>query len=122
MGDETSKIIHPWLVIFQSFALIILASALCKYPKLYGINKKLARTSFFIYALHPFILGYVISAFNKLALLVDKITPVSDSWYVMTFNYLESPLCSVLLCIFFYCFLQKYLSSFLGVIVGERKK
>lgn len=69
MGDEISKMIHPWLVIFQSFTLILLASALCKYPKFYNINKKLARTSFFIYALHPFILGYVISAFNKMAFL-----------------------------------------------------
>lgn len=122
MGDEISRMIHPWLVISQSFAFILLASALCKYPKFYSMNKKLARTSFFIYALHPFILGHVISAFNKMAVLADKITPVSDSWYMMTFNYLASPLCCVLLCIAIYWFLQKYLPSFLGVIVGERKK
>lgn len=122
MGDETSKMSHPLLVIFQSFALILLASALCKYPKLYNINKKLARTSFFIYALHPFILCYVITVFSKLAILADKVTPVSDSWYVMTFNYLASPLVCVLFCIAIYWFLQKYLPSFLGMIVGERKK
>lgn len=122
MGNETSRMIHPWLVIFQSFALILLASTLCKHPKLYGINKKLARTSFFIYALHPFILGYVISAFNKISILGDRIFPMSDSWYMMTFNYLASPLCCVLLCIAIYWFLQKSLPSFLGVIVGERKK
>lgn len=121
-GDDTSRMIHPWLVIFQSFALILFASALCKYPKLYSINRKLARTSFFIYALHPFILGYVISAFNKMAILADKVTTVSDSWYVMTFNYMASPLACVLLCIAIYWFLQKYLPNFLGVIVGERKK
>lgn len=122
MGDEISKMIHPWLVIFQSFTLILLASALCKYPKFYNINKKLARTSFFIYALHPFILGYVISAFNKMAFFADKVTPVSDSWYVMSFNYLASPFCCVLLCIAFYWLLQMYIPSFLGIIVGERKK
>lgn len=122
MGDELSRMIHPWLVIFQSFAIILLASTLCKSPKLYEINKKLARTSFFIYALHPFILGYVISAFNKMTILVDKITPVSNSWYVMTFNYLAPPFVCVLLCVAFYWFLQKYLPCFLGVIVGERKK
>lgn len=122
MGDEISKMIHPWLVIFQSFALILLASALCKYPKFYNINKKLARTSFFIYALHPFILGYVISAFNKMAILVDKVTAVSDSWYVMTFNYLASPFCCVFLCIAIYWFLQMYIPIFLRVIVGERKR
>ena len=122
MGNETSRMIHPWLVIFQSFALILLASTLCKYPKLYGINKKLAKTSFFIYALHPFILGYVISAFNKMSILGDRIFPMSDSWYMMTFNYLASPFVCILLCIAIYWFLQKYLPNFLGVIVGERKK
>lgn len=122
MGDEFSKMIHPWLVIFQSFTLILLASALCKYPKFYNINKKLTRTSFFIYALHPFILGYVISAFNKMAFFADKVTPVSDSWYVMSFNYLISPFCCVLLCIAIYWLLQMYIPSFLGIIVGERKK
>ena len=121
-GGDTSRMIHPWLVIFQSFALILFASALCKYPKLYSINRKLARTSFFIYALHPFILGYVISAFNKMAILADKVTTVNDSWIVMTFNYMASPLACVLLCVAFYWFLQKYLPCFLGVIVGERKK
>lgn len=122
LGDEISKMIHPWLVIFQSFAFILLASALCKYPMFYNINKKLARTSFFIYAFHPFILYYVITAFSKLTILADKVTPVSDSWYVMTFNYLASPFCCVLLCIAIYWFLQMYFPSFLGVIVGERKK
>ena len=122
MGDEISKMIHPWLVIFQSCTLILLASALCKYPKFYNINKKLARTSFFIYALHPFILGYVISAFNKMAFFADQVTPVSDSWYVMSFNYLASPFCCVLLCIAVYWLLQMYIPSFLGIIVGERKK
>ncbi len=122
MGDEISRMIHPWMVISQSFAIILLASALCKYPKLYDINKKLARTSFFIYAFHPFILGFVLSAFNNIALLVDKVIPVSDIWYVMTFNYLASPLCCVFLCIVVYCFLQKYLPCFLELIVGERKK
>ena len=75
-----------------------------------------------LYALHPFILGYVISAFNKISILGDRIFPMSDSWYMMTFNYLASPIVCILLCIAIYCFLQKYLPSFLGVIVGERKK
>lgn len=122
MGDEKSRMIYPWLVIFQSFALIPLASRLCNYPKLYGINKKLARTSFFIYALHPFILYYVISAFNKLSGIGAKVFSMTDSWYMMTFNYLASPFVCILLCITIYWFLQKYFPSFLGVIVGKRKK
>jgi hypothetical protein len=74
------------------------------------------------YALPPFILGYVISAFNKMSIIGDKVFPMSDSWYMMTFNYLATPFVCILLCIAIYWFLQKYLPSFLEVIVGERKK
>lgn len=115
MGDEISKMIHPWLVIFQSFAFILLASALCNYPKLYGMNKKLARTSFFIYALHPFILYNIIS-------IINKVMPMRDTWYVMTFNYLSAPLLCVGICIGIYWMSQKLTPGVLGVIVGERRK
>lgn len=115
MGDEISKMIHPWLVIFQSFAFILLASALCNYPKLYGMNKKLARTSFFIYALHPFILYNIIS-------IINKVMPMRDTWYVMTFNYLSAPLLCVGICIGIYWMSQKLMPGVLGVIVGERRK
>ena len=115
MGDEISKMIHPWLVIFQSFAFILLASALCNYPKLYGMNKKLARTSFFIYALHPFILYNIIS-------IINKVMPMRDTWYVMIFNYLSAPLLCVGICIGIYWMSQKLMPGVLGVIVGERRK
>ena len=115
MGDEISRMIHPWLVIFQSSALIILASALCQNQKLYDINKKLARTSFFIYALHPFILGYIIVA-------VNKIMPMGNTWYVMTFSYLLAPLLCVGICIGIYWMLKKLMPGVLRVIVGERKR
>lgn len=35
MGDSVSRMIHPWLVIFQSAALIIMASAMCRHQGLY---------------------------------------------------------------------------------------
>lgn len=115
MGGEASRMIHPWLVIFQSFAFILLASALCNYPKLYGMNKKLARTSFFIYALHPFILYNIIS-------IINKVMPMRATWYVMTFNYLSAPLLCVGICIGIYWMSQKLMPGVLGVIVGERRK
>ena len=114
MGDEISRMIHPWLVIFQSFTLIILASTLCKYPKLYGINKKLARTSFFIYAFHPFILHYVIA-------IINKVVPLGETWYVMTFCYIASPLVCVVICICGYRMMQRACPSFLEHLVGERE-
>ena len=115
MGDETSKLIHPWLVIFQSFALILLASALCKYPKLYAINKKLARTSFFIYALHFFILGYV-------NIILNKMIPLDNSCSVAILNYIAAPIVCAVICIGVYLGMQKFLPCTLDVIIGERKK
>lgn len=113
MGDEISRMIHPWLVIFQSFALIIVASYLCKYPNLYDANKKLSKTSFFIYALHTFILGYIIS-------MIKKVMPMQDTWYMTTFIYLTAPLLCVALCIGIYWICQKFMPGVLRVIVGER--
>ena len=113
MGDEISRMIHPWLVIFQSFALIIVASYLCKYPNLYDANKKLSKTSFFIYALHTFILGYIIS-------MIKKVMPMQDTWYMTTFIYLTAPLLCVALCIGIYWISQKFMPGVLRVIVGER--
>lgn len=114
-GNNLSMMIHPWLVIFQSFTFIILASFLSKNNKLYQTNKRLAKVSFFIYALHPFILGYVGS-------IINKIMPMPDTWFVKTFNYLSVPLVCVAICIIIYYSMQKAVPSALGVMVGERKK
>jgi len=107
--------IHPWLIIFQSFTFIILASFLSKNNKLYQTNKMLAKVSFFIYALHPFILFYVGS-------IINKIMPMTDTWFVKTFNYLSVPLVCVAICIIIYYSMQKAVPSALEVMVGERKK
>ena len=114
-GDNISKMIYPWLVIFQSFAFILISSKLCEYSKLYELCIKLARTSFFIYALHPFILNYVIT-------ITTKMMPRGDTWYVMSFNYFISPLVCVGICIGIFCLMQKFLPGILKVMVGERKR
>lgn len=113
MGNMVSRMIHPWLVIIQSFALIIGASKLCMYPNFYKVNKKLAKMSFFTYALHPFILGYIISKLNK-------IMPISDTWYAMTLNYLATPILCVIICIVIYMIMKKLMPGILEMIVGER--
>ena len=113
MGDSVSRMIHPWLVIFQSAALIIVASAMCRYQGLYRWNKKLAGTSFFIYALHPFILGYVIAIINKVA-------PMGDTWYMQTFCYLTAPLACVIVCVGVYWGMRMYMPSVMRVLMGER--
>ena len=113
MGDSVSRMIHPWLVIFQSAALIIVASAMCRHQGLYRWNKKLAGTSFFIYALHPFILGYVIAFINKVA-------PMGNAWYMQTFCYLTAPLACVMVCIGVYWGMRMYMPSVMRVLMGER--
>ena len=112
MGDSVSRMIYPWLVIIQSAALIIVASAMCCHQSLYRWNKKLAGTSFFIYALHPFILGYVIAIINKVA-------PMSDAWYMQTFCYLTAPLACVMVCVGVYWGMRMYMPSVMRVLMGR---
>lgn len=113
MGDSVSRMIHPWLVIFQSAALIIVASAMCRHQDLYRWNKKLAGTSFFIYALHPFILGHVIAVINK-------VVPMGDAWYMQTFCYFTAPLACVMVCVGVYWGMKMYMPSVMRVLMGER--
>ena len=115
MGDEVSLMIHPWLIIVQSLAIIILASTFCKYTRIYEFNCRLAKTSFFIYALHPFILGNIIS-------LLDNIMPLRDSWYMKLFNYCTAPLLCISICLSVYWILKKYFPGILTLLVGERKR
>lgn len=72
--------LQPWFVIFQSFAFIILASVLCRFSKLFDFNKRMAGTSFFIYSILLFTLGYV-------TIIVNKLMLVGDIWYVNMANY-----------------------------------
>ena len=115
MGDNVSRMIHPWLVIIQSAALVITASAMCRYRRLYEVNKRLGSTSFFVYAMHPFILGHVIS-------LVSKVMPMGEAWYMMTINYLISPLACVMICVGVYCLMRMYMPCMMGVLMGERRR
>lgn len=112
MGNHVSCMIHPWMAILQSFAIIILASTMCKYRYLYDVNKNLAKTSFFIYAFHVFILGYLTSLFNKLYNLSSVFVPSCYAWIILTFKYFALPLVCVVICILVYHFLRKYLPVF----------
>ena len=114
MGDAMSRMIHPWLVIIQSFAIILVASVMCRYQCCYLLNMKLAKTSFFIYAMHPFILGRVITG-------IHKIMPMSDIWYVMTINYLAAPLTCVGICVGVYWGMRRCLPGVMRMLMGERK-
>ena len=115
MDDSASWMICHWLVIVQSFALIIFASVMCRHRRIYELSKRLASTSFFIYAFHVFILGHVIS-------LINKMMPLGDVWYVQIVCYFVSPLICVCLCVCFYCLLRTLCPSFFAILIGERGK
>ena len=115
MGDGVSRMIHSWLVIIQSAALIILASAMCRHRRLYEASKRLASTSFFVYALHPFVLGHVTAVINKVA-------PMGDAWYMQIFCYLVAPLACVAVCVGVYVAMRKYLPGVMSVLMGERRR
>lgn len=113
-GDYASLMVHYWLVVLQTFAFIIVASALCKHKRLYEWSKRLAPTSFFIYALHPFILG-------SLRKIITKLTPMSDMWYMQCVDYLAIPLVCVALCIAVYTAGRRWMPCTMKLLMGERR-
>lgn len=114
IDEKNIYILSPWLVIFQSLALIILASVLCKFPKLLAFNKKLASTSFFVYSIHLFVLGYV-------TIIVNRLIPVRDIWYVNIVNYFMTVMVIIVVCLILYWILLKCVPGILGILVGDRK-
>lgn len=114
IDEKNIYILSPWLVIFQSLALIILASVLCKFPKLLAFNKKLASTSFFVYSIHLFVLGYV-------TIIVNRLIPVRDIWYVNIVNYFMTVMVIIMVCLILYWILLKCVPGILGILVGDRK-
>lgn len=106
--------LQPWLVIFQSFAFIILASVLCRFSRLFDFNKRMAGTSFFIYSIHLFTIGYV-------TIIVNKLMPVGDIWYVNMANYFIAVTTIILVCLMAYLIMLKCVPNILGILVGDRK-
>lgn len=113
-GIDDRNILSPWLVIFQSFALIVLASVLCKFPRLFNFNNKMASTSFFIYSIHLFILGYV-------TIIVNKLMPVGDIWYINIVNYFILVTLIIGACLMVYWIMLKSVPEILRILVGDRK-
>ncbi len=115
MGDSISRMINPWLVIILSAALIIVSSAMCRHRRLYEASKRLGSTSFFVYALHPFILKPVIS-------LVYKAMPLVDTWYMHIVSYLAVPLVCATVCVGMYWAIRMYMPSVMSMLMGERRR
>ncbi len=114
MGDYSSQMVHLWLVLIQTFAFIITARALCRYRRLYKWNRKLAPSSFFIYASHIFILGYVSG-------IVRKLTPLNDTWYMQCIDYLLTPMVCVAICIAVYAAGRRWMPGVMKVLMGDRR-
>lgn len=114
-GIADKGFLQPWLVIFQSFAFIILASVLCRFSRLFDFNKRMAGTSFFIYSIHLFTIGYV-------TIIVNKLMPVGDIWYVNIANYFIAVISIIVVCLIVYLIMLKCLPNILGILVGDRKK
>ena len=112
MGDSTSKMLHLWLVVIQTLAFIIVASHLCRYRRLYECSKRLAAASFFIYASHPFILGYVSAA-------VNKVMPLGDMWYMQTLSYLTVPFACTAILVAVYEVIRRWMPAVANVLTGK---
>ena len=113
-GIDDRGFLSPWLVIFQSFTLMILASVLCRFSRLLDFNKKMASASFFVYSIHLFVLGYV-------TIIVNRLIPVCDIWYVNIVNYFMIVMVIIAVCLIVYWMMLKCVPGILGILVGDRK-
>ncbi len=112
MGNTASKMIHLWLNVVQTLAFLIVASYLCRYRRLYEWNKRLAPASFFIYASHIFILGFLETA-------VNKVMPLGDTWYMQTLSYLIVPLTCTAICVAVYEVMRRRMPPVMKVLMGK---
>lgn len=111
-GGTAAIWLYKIVVIVETLTFLTLASALCSCKRLYGFNKALVSTSFFIYAFHPFILGYCMNFVNKIL--------NNNMWYIQILAYFISPLLCVAICLALYFLLRRWCTKTLTVLTGER--
>ena len=106
-----STILYPFYVIGAVISSICLASYLLRRKKV-GVNKKLVRSTFFIYLLHPFVLLFMVRV-NKLS--------ISFNYVWQSIIYLIIPVVTAMICVWLFNLLNKYTPQLLSVLVGNRK-
>lgn len=107
--------IYPFFIIAAAVGYIALADTLMR-RGLAAPHPRLSRATFFIYALHPFLLGYIGRAvFRGLAAVLP-----AAPWPLAAACYLLTPALCIALCYCLYTALARSMPRTLGVLTGGR--
>lgn len=101
----------PYIII-GIISIFIITSILMEKGKLH-INNTLANCSFFVFALHSLIL-------NDLGKLLFMACQLNDTPLVLLFLYIAIPTITIVICVWLYKLLNKYLPTICGLLTGGR--
>jgi surface polysaccharide O-acyltransferase-like enzyme len=101
----------PYIII-GIISIFIITSILLEKGKLH-INNTLANCSFFVFALHSLIL-------NDLGKLLFMACQLNDTPLVLLFLYTAIPTITIVICVWLYKLLNKYLPTICGLLTGGR--
>ena len=109
--NQLASVLYPIYAMGAVISSVSIASALLRL-KIVGVNKKIAKATFFIFLSHIFILGYVKAIF-------DKIFPLSN-YILQSVAYLASPIITAAICLLIFELMNKYMPKVLSLLVGSR--
>ena len=101
----------PYIII-GIISIFIITSILMEKGKLH-INNTLANCSFFVFALHSLIL-------NDLGKLLFIACQLNDTPLILLFLYIAIPTITIVICVWSYKLLNKYLPTICGLLTGGR--
>lgn len=111
---ELGGYIYPLYIIVGVMTIINIVTFLDKKGKL-KINTKFSDTTFFIYAFHGLIALEIAGFILKIPFPIE-----SNDWVYVSFHYIMKPFFTVVICLFFYNIMKKYMPNILNVLTGNR--
>lgn len=108
---EHNGYIHNAGLILGIFTAVSLTATLLDKRKI-KVNKFLADSSFFLFALHIIFIGDVGKILVKIA--------ISDNYFYMAFLYFLVPTTTILICLALYWLLQRFTPRFCALLTGGR--
>lgn len=105
--------IYPFFIIVSILAILNLFVFFVENGKI-GVNIKLAKATFFIYAAHA-TFGLEIASF-----ILSPFIPVDSTWLLMSIRYLLIPVLTISVCLVVYELMRRVCPKLLEVMTGSR--
>ena len=111
-GTSYNLYIHQAGALLGIVSVVVIVAYLLESGKV-KVNKTLANSSFFVYALH-------VSIIAEVAKVVFIVFHLSDNVFSMLVLYVITPLCTAALCVALYVLLKRYVPFLCNLLTGGR--